>query len=66
MEEAFTDAKLTANPSPYSIQVLEALDKYFGKPALENSTGNSILDMKLQFFARSSKDYETIILPKDE
>lgn len=29
--EAFADAKLSENPSPYSIQVLEVIDKYFKK-----------------------------------
>ena len=31
MAEAFTEAKLSSNPSPYSVEVLETIDMYFKK-----------------------------------
>lgn len=45
MAEAFTDAKLSANPSPYSKQVLEVVDKYFKKKPLVNSDSSDIIEM---------------------
>lgn len=33
---------------------------------LENTAKDSKIDLNLQFFAKSSKDYETVVLPKDE
>ena len=35
LAEAFTEAKLSSNPSPYSKQVLEVVDKYFKKGSPE-------------------------------
>ena len=35
LAEAFTQAKLSSNPSPYSKQVLEVVDKYFKKDSPE-------------------------------
>ena len=33
---------------------------------LENTAKDSKIDLNLQFFAKSSKDYETVVLSKDE
>lgn len=46
--------------------VVKIIEKALGKTPLENSNTSGTLNMDLQFFARSSKDYETIWLSKDE
>lgn len=66
LAEAFAQAKLSENPSPYAKKVLDVVDKYFKKEPLENTAKDSKIDLNLQFFAKSSKDYETVVLPKDE
>ena len=44
LAEAFTQAKLGVSPSPYSVDVLKIVDKYFKKP-LTNSSGSAIMQM---------------------
>lgn len=51
LAEAFTQAKLSDNPSPYSKQVLDIVDKYFKKEPLENSRKSSTIKTNLQLFA---------------
>ena len=43
MAEAFSDALLSSNPSPYSTQVLELVDRYFKKEPLENIGGSGTI-----------------------
>lgn len=47
MAEAFTDAKLSTNPSPYSKEVLEVIDKYYRKKPLVNSGVSGIINMEI-------------------
>lgn len=42
LAEAFTQAKLAENPSPYALKVLDVVEKYFKKP-LENSAKGAII-----------------------
>lgn len=51
MAEAFAEAKLSKDPSPYSIKVLEVIDKYFKKTSLENTGASGTMKINLQFFA---------------
>lgn len=44
LAEAFTQAKLSDNPSPYSKQVLDVVDKYFKKP-VANTSGHDIIKL---------------------
>lgn len=44
MAEAFTDAKLSENPSQYSIKALEVIDKYFKKSSLDNAGKSSKIE----------------------
>ena len=46
MAEAFTDAKLSENPSQYSIKALEVIDKYFKKSSLDNAGKSSTIKLK--------------------
>jgi len=66
LAEAFTQAKLSENPSPYSKQVLDIVDKYFGKKPLEKAGESSKLDLNLQLFSYDSSKYKTIKLDKKE
>lgn len=66
LAEAFTQAKLSDNPSPYSKQVLDIVDKYFKKEPLENSRKSSTIKTNLQLFAYDSSKYKTIKLDKKE
>lgn len=43
LAESFTQAKLCDNPSPYSKQVLEIVDKYFKKKSVETARNNGII-----------------------
>lgn len=74
MAEAFAAAKGGTNAdtfgvgseSPYTQKALSIIDKYFKKDTLEKAGKSSTMNMNLQLFAKDSKDYKTIILPKDE
>ena len=43
MAEAFSEAKLSSNPSPYSKQVLDVVNKYFKKESVEKIIDNDII-----------------------
>ena len=45
LADAFAQAKLSSNPSPYAEEVLKTVDKYFKKP-LESSSKRSIIKVK--------------------
>ena len=55
MAEAFSEAKLSSNPSPYSKQVLEIVDKYFKKKPVETVPNKGIIKSDLQFFTKKHK-----------
>lgn len=60
LAEAFTQAKLSDNPSPYSKQVLDVVDKYFKKDALEKIGVNSTItdaDKKAIYDYMTAKSY---------
>ena len=57
LAEAFTQAKLAENPSQYSKQVLDVVNKYFRKTSFENISKSSTININLQYFASKEKQY---------